>query len=196
MLRPGCTARLPHCSAWHVHASRLNPSTLSAAPPQVLANLQALLSDLFIPLVAALPARQSAESAKDEFIQVLLGGTRWSSCWLVLESGKVSLRPARSPLALPAPAQGATKFAAALGEAAAGAGGGVELPLPEQQFLAAVVGHRAGSAKSLTKAAANPELVAAFEAALTGWCDSVEAALRSSTLEGKDGEDAGAAGVV
>ncbi len=67
------------------------------------------------------------------------------------------------------------------------------LPLPEQQFLAAVVGHRAGSAKSLTKAAANPELVAAFAASLTGWCDSVEAALRAGTLEGKDAEDAGAA---
>ena len=67
------------------------------------------------------------------------------------------------------------------------------LPLPEQQFLAAVVGHRAGSAKSLTKAAANPELVAAFEAALAGWCDRVDAALRDSTLEGKDAEDAGAA---
>lgn len=38
---------------------------------QVLANLQALLSDLFIPLVAAQqPTRQAAESAKDEFIQV------------------------------------------------------------------------------------------------------------------------------
>ena len=43
---------------------------------QVLANLQALLSDLFIPLVAAQPARRAAESAKDEFIQVLLRGLR------------------------------------------------------------------------------------------------------------------------
>ena len=70
-------------------------------------------------------------------------------------------------------------------------GADVALPLPEQQYLAAVVGHRAGSTKSLTKAAANPELVAAFSAALAGWCDSVEAALREAALEGKDAEDAG-----
>lgn len=87
--------------------------------------------------------------------------------------------------------QGATKFASALAEAAAGMGAGVALPLPEQQYLAAVLGHHAGSTKSLTKAAANPELVAAFAAALAGWCDSVDAALRGGALEGKDAEDAG-----
>lgn len=39
--------------------------------PEVLANLQALLADLFIPLVAAQQAgRAAAESAKDEFVQV------------------------------------------------------------------------------------------------------------------------------
>ena len=95
------------------------------------------------------------------------------------------------PLSCPAGPQGATKFAAALGEAAAGADGGVALPLPEQQFLSAVVGHRPGSIKSLTKAAANPLLVAAFAAALSSWSDSVEAALREGVLEGKDAEDAG-----
>lgn len=43
--------------------------------PELLANLQALLSDLFIPLVAAQqPSRRAAESAKDEFVQVWSGG--------------------------------------------------------------------------------------------------------------------------
>ena len=52
--------------------------------PQVLANLQVLLSDLFIPLVAAQqPTRQAAGSAKDEFIQVR--SSRWG--WLLGGNG-------------------------------------------------------------------------------------------------------------
>jgi len=49
--------------------------------PQVLANLQALLAELYIPLVSAQqPARRQAESAKDEFVQVRGGccGGAWS----------------------------------------------------------------------------------------------------------------------
>lgn len=39
--------------------------------PQVLSHLQALLAELYIPLVASQqPARRQAESAKDEFVQV------------------------------------------------------------------------------------------------------------------------------
>ncbi len=39
--------------------------------PQVLIQLQALLAELYIPLVASQqPARRQAESAKDEFVQV------------------------------------------------------------------------------------------------------------------------------
>lgn len=49
--------------------------------PQVLASLQALLSDLFIPLLATQqPARRQAESAKDEFIQVGGRGAAGAQC--------------------------------------------------------------------------------------------------------------------
>ena len=42
--------------------------------PQVLSNLQALLANLFIPLVANQPpGRRQAESAKEEFIKVGAG---------------------------------------------------------------------------------------------------------------------------
>ena len=100
------------------------------------------------------------------------------------------------PLTLPAPLpclQGATKFASALGEAAAGAGSsGAALALPEPQYLEAVSSHRGGGHKSLTRAAADPQLVAAFAAALGGWCGSVEQALRGAELAaGKDADDAG-----
>lgn len=85
--------------------------------------------------------------------------------------------------------QGATKFATSLAEAAAGTGGGAELALPEPKLLSAVVGHR--GLKSLTRAAADPTLVAAFSAALEGWCAAVDGALAEGALEGKDAEDAG-----
>lgn len=50
--------------------------------PQVLANLQALLAELYIPLVSAQqPARRQAESAKDEFVQVRGG------CWCYVGAG-------------------------------------------------------------------------------------------------------------
>lgn len=104
-----------------------------------------------------------------------------------------STQPGKHPPSLlPLPRafpQGATKFASSLAEAAAGAGGGAELALPEPKLLAAVVGHR--GPKSLTRAAADPSLVAAFSAALEGWCSTVEGALAEGELEGKDAEDAG-----
>ena len=87
--------------------------------------------------------------------------------------------------------QGATKFASALGAAAAGAAGDAALPLPDARYLGAVTGHRAGSTKSLTRAAADPELVAAFAAALAEWCAAVEGALCENEASGKDAEDAG-----
>jgi hypothetical protein len=90
------------------------------------------------------------------------------------------------------PPQSASKFATLLEEAAAGAGVTVALPLPEPRHLAAALG-RGGSAKSLTRAAANPELVAHFAAALGGWCDALEGALNdgAAAAAGKGGEDAG-----
>ncbi|PSC73956.1 flagellar outer dynein arm heavy chain gamma [Micractinium conductrix] len=126
--------------------------------PQVLASLQALLADLYIPLVAGQQAvRRQAQSAKDDFVQ------------------------------------GANKFVLALAEAAASGdagGGAAELELPPAELLAGVVGHR-GTAKSLTRAAADPELVARFTAVLSGWCGTVEAALAEGAAAGKDAEDAG-----
>lgn len=95
--------------------------------------------------------------------------------------------------------QGANKFVLALAEAAASGdagGGAAELELPPAELLAGVVGHR-GTAKSLTRAAADPELVARFTAVLSGWCGTVEAALAEGAAAGKDAEDAGArAGLV
>lgn len=51
----------------------------SEVAPEVLPHLQALLADLYIPLVAAqaAPQRRAAESAKDEFVQVG-AGARWA----------------------------------------------------------------------------------------------------------------------
>ncbi|KAL4452763.1 hypothetical protein ABPG75_008425, partial [Micractinium tetrahymenae] len=128
--------------------------------PQVLSHLQALLADLFIPLVAVQqPARRQAESAKDEFVQ------------------------------------GATKFVSVLAEATASGGSTAAedaLPLPPPELLSSVVGHR-GTAKSLTRAAADAELVARFSAVLAGWCGTIEAVLAEgeAAMAGKDAEDAG-----
>lgn len=69
------------------------------------------------------------------------------------------------------------------------------MPLPPAELLSLVVGHR-GTAKSLTSAAADTELVARFTAVLTGWCSTVEAVLAAgeAAIAGKDAEDAGATG--
>lgn len=63
------------------------------------------------------------------------------------------------------------------------------LQLPEQRLLSSVVAHR--GPKSLTRAAADLDLVAAFSAALAGWCSALEGLLADSELGGKDAEDAG-----
>ena len=49
--------------------------------PQVLASLQALLADLYIPLVAGQQAvRRQAQSAKDDFVQVGAGAGTAAGC--------------------------------------------------------------------------------------------------------------------
>lgn len=78
-----------------------------------------------------------------------------------------------------------------LSDASASVGDEAALPLPEPQYLAAVTGHRAGSTKSLSRAAADPELVPHFAAALTQWCATVEQALDTGEQGSKDAEDAG-----
>ena len=69
----------------------------------------------------------------------------------------------------------------------------MELPLPEQRFLAAVVGHR--GPKSLTRAVADQELVAALSTTLEGWCSAVEAALAEGRVAVLDRAYAAAAQV-
>lgn len=101
-----------------------------------------------------------------------------------------TVRPSPPPAPPPNQPQGAIKFASALAEAAAGtAAGAVTLQLPEQRLLSSVVAHR--GPKSLTRAAADLDLVAAFSAALAGWCSALEGLLADSELAGKDAEDAG-----
>lgn len=209
--------------------------------PQVLNHLQALLSDLYIPLVAGQqPGRRQAESAKEEFVQVGMAVGRdgrngceclaWAACSLhvsaVRRQASMQARtrlesstafasmpcpfslfasgPLRWPLTClpvrPPPLgafQGATKFVSTLAEATASGAhvsGDAALGLPDPQLLATVLGHR-GSSKSLTRAAANADLVARFSAVLAGWCGAVETALTEgeAAMGGKDAEDAGAA---
>lgn len=217
--------------------------------PQVLSQLQALLAELYIPLVASQqPARRQAESAKDEFVQVgrrrmYATGPDWvcaggrgrvgvggqGAGWgrlrgctalqcrvkgstatlaagqavrLVL-SGALGL-PAHRDAASPAPAmlapscpaaQGATKLVSVLAEATASSGAEDALPLPPAELLASVMGP-SGTAKSLSQAAADPELVARFSALLASWCATLEAVLAAgeAAMAGKDAEDAGAQG--
>jgi hypothetical protein len=83
--------------------------------------------------------------------------------------------------------QGAAKLATTLSEAAAAAESQLALPLPDARLLAAAMGGGRGGTKSLTKAAANEELVAEFAAVLAGWCVSLEGALK----EGREGGEAG-----
>lgn len=187
--------------------------------PQVLSHLHALLADLYIPLVAGQqPACRQAESAKDEFVQVRReAGCMWvlgAQCCHALPPGHRSGLPALwcggsflPSMTMPHPSlpcwrlacpvgQGAAKFVSVLAEATAAGGGTAAedaLPLPPAEMLSSVVGHR-GTAKSLTRAAADTELVARFSALLAGWCDTLEAALAAggAAMAGKDAEDAGA----
>ncbi|KAI3432720.1 hypothetical protein D9Q98_004263 [Chlorella vulgaris] len=137
----------------------------SELAPQILENLEALLTHLYIPMMEAQQTHSvQGAQAREELLQ------------------------------------GAAKLATTLSEAAAAADSQLALPLPEARLLAAAMGGSRGGTKSLTKAAANEELVAEFAAVLAGWCVSLEGALKEGREGGegvgdvaaaKHGDDAG-----